>query len=342
MDKHATDGQPGPAASHFAHGVVAATVTPYCQNGRIDLRAASNLYRQLFSHGADGVFVASSTGEAEMLGEADRESLVLTACEASGGQRTVFVGVTSLGVGDTVRLANRMERAGADCGVVMAPAFLRYSQPELVDYFWRIADGSDLPIAVYHHPRATNSLDVETIAILAGHPNIVALKDTSGTLARAMRLLQAVEGTDIRVLQGSEHLVLESLSRGAAGMVTALAGVVPDWHAALFQAWQQGDLKIAAEQQERLIQLWQMFKIQALGDSMSNFTRALKVGISRRGWLSDPADLFPSANVPDELLKNVEQLYDSAGIPAQGRIDSAHPGVDGPAAPRRASRSRLD
>src|SRR5690606_18309365 len=113
---------------------------------------------------------------------------------------------------------------GADVAVVMSPHFLRYDQQEIAGFFTAIADQSSLPLALYHHPRRTNSLEVETIARLASHPNIVALKDTSGTSARLKQLMSYLQGQDLAVFEGSEPLSLEALQLGVSGMVTAVAG----------------------------------------------------------------------------------------------------------------------
>jgi dihydrodipicolinate synthase/N-acetylneuraminate lyase len=178
-----------------------------------------------------------------------------------------------------------------------------------------IADASPIPVALYHHPRMTTPLGTETVAEVAAHPNIVAIKDTSPDIERAEALIRATASADISILQGNESLALSSLQLGAHGMVTALAGVVPEWHAALFDAVRAHDLELAIRYNEQIVQLWQMFRIAEVSDSISAFTCAIKLALKRRGWL-EGLDGMLAGFVPDEAFEGViQELLNRVGVP---------------------------
>jgi 4-hydroxy-tetrahydrodipicolinate synthase len=314
-------------ANRFA-GVVAAVVTPCESPGNIDPAAMSRLCRVLASQGCDGLFIAASTGEAVLLDEVDRRSLTVAAREAVPEVTTIYMGVSGLGLKQTIRYAQNAAEDGADAAVVMAPFFLKVGQREVAEYLLAIADASPIPVALYHHPRMTTPIGVETVARVAEHANIVAMKDTSPTMERAESLIRATAATNISILQGNESLVLNSLQLGAHGMVTALAGIVPEWHAKLFNAVRDGNPESANQFNDRIVQLWQMFGFEDVGRSISSFACSIKLALQRRGWLEN-LDGMLTGFTPDEAFKRlIQEHLNRVGVPTSDgrelRIDPPH------------------
>lgn len=287
------------------------------------------LCHQVSAHGCDGLFVVSSTGESVLLDEADRRILVAAARQGAGDAVQIYAGVTGLGVKQAILYAHHAAADGANVAVVMAPFFLRVGQQELLEYFARIADVSPIPIALYHHPRMSTPIDIDTLVAAAAHPNIIAIKDTSGTTDRAKAVLEAVAGLDMAVLQGSEHLSLLSLKAGCHGVLAALAGIAPEWHAEMVSAARRGDWQVAAHHDQQIMRLWQLFEVPDVGDSISAFAHAIKCGLRRRGWLSEMAPVLPGFTPSAEFELAIESLLDQVKLPEehdwQLRIDQAHP-----------------
>jgi 4-hydroxy-tetrahydrodipicolinate synthase len=286
------------ARNHYG-GVIAAAVTPCNSAGAIDADAMANLSGLLVEHGCQGLFVVSSTGEMPLLDEDDRSALIAAAARGMQGRGCLYAGVTGFGLKQSVRYAQAAADAGADVAVIMAPLFLRYSQPELVDYVTRFADESPLPVALYHHVRMPTSFDVETVATLAQHSNIVAMKDTSGDLERMQRMVEATAGERFSLLQGSERLLVASLQAGAHGSVTALANVAPEWHASLWQALARGAMAEAGRFQDKIERLWQMFDEPPVRESLSRFVYTLKRPLVKRGWLDCTAGMMTDIRDPE-------------------------------------------
>jgi dihydrodipicolinate synthase/N-acetylneuraminate lyase len=308
--------------------VIAAVVTPCSSPGDVDPPSLSRLCRILVAEGCDGLFIASSTGESVFLDEGDRRALVVAAREAVPESTTLYAGVSGLGLKQTIRYAALAAEDGADVAVVMTPFFLKISQSEFENYVLAVANASPIPVALYHHPRMTTHICAETVARVAEHPNIVAMKDTSPNIERAEALIRATASAEISILQGNESLALSSLQLGAHGMVTALAGVVPEWHAAMFDAVRAHHLETAIRYNEQIVQLWQMFRIEEIAESISAFTRSIKLALRRRGWLEN-LDGMLAGYEPDVAFEGlILEHLNRVGVPlgdGRGlRIDPPH------------------
>jgi dihydrodipicolinate synthase/N-acetylneuraminate lyase len=303
-------------------------VTPCKAPGVVDPAAMSRLSDTLSQHGCDGLFVAASTGESLLLDEDDRRALTVAARNGAKPETLIYAGVSGMGLKQTIRYAHNAAADGADVAVIMAPFFFKIDQRELAAYFMAIADASQIPVALYHHPRMVTHLDVETVARVASHPNIVALKETSLDASRVQLLIKATKGTHLTVLQGNESLLLESLSLGAHGMVTALAGVVPEWHVNLLAAVRSGDRRAASECYEQIHELWKMFCFEPVGQSITNFAYALRLALRRRGWLHDLHGMLPGQMPNPAFEQLIHEHLIAAQVPSREergtRIDLPH------------------
>jgi len=307
-------------------GVIAAMVTPCRQPGVVDFEEAGVLCRHLVDGGCDGIFVAGSSGESALLDDIDRRRLTVAARRSARLEAAIYVGVTGMGLKQTIRNARHAAEDGADVAVVTPPPLFKFGQAELAAYFGAIADASPLPVALYHHPRTPTRIEAQTIRSLARHPNVIAIKHTSTSTAETDSLARGLVGENLVVLQGNESLLRESFALGqCGGLVTSLAGIVPEWHADLFRALRAGNVERADELQQRITRLWRMFRLESVQSSFSAFIYALKAALVHRGWLESTdvmmAGFEPSQTLHEELFRH----FDAAGLPRS----SAWPAGDG-------------
>ncbi|MFI4876261.1 MAG: dihydrodipicolinate synthase family protein [Blastopirellula sp. JB062] len=294
--------------------VVAALFTPCKEPGRIDPPAMSRLAGVVASQGCDGLFVLGSTGEMILVDEPDRRATVAAAVEGAAGLAAVMVGVGGFGVRQAIRFAQLAAQDGADYAIAMAPFFQRLSQTELLGYFVELADHSPLPIGIYHHLRMTSSVDVDTFAELAAHPNISLCKDTSNDLERMRQLTAATGERNFRILQGIERLNLDSLHAGAHGYVSALAGIAPQWHRALIEAYKSGDLETAQSMQTQIVELAQLFQIPEIRISLAHQIHALKHAAKLLGYLDSSAPLLANFQPPQGFEQAIENVLLQSGL----------------------------
>lgn len=303
-----------PVATKRYGGVVAVTVTPCRQPGEVDPPALTRLCRILGDHGCQGLFVIGSTGEMPLLDDDDRRRLIAAAREGTEADVVLYAGVAGTGLRQTIRYAHAAATEGADVAVLMVPLMFKFSQQEILAYVRAVADASPIPVALYHHLRMPTELAVDTVAYLAEHPNLVAIKDTSQDLDRFTQLVAATRPHRLAVMQGCEPLVYESLRRGGAGCVVALAGIVPEWLATLWRAHAAGD-QAAAEQAERqLLKLCELFRLPALKQSFGYFGYMLKRALQFRGWLEQAAGMMPGL-APDTCLdRAIDEILGAAEV----------------------------
>ncbi len=232
------------AAPRFG-SVVTAMVTPFGPDGELDLDAAAAMARHLADHGSDALVVAGTTGEGPVLTDPERIALFRAVIEAV----TIPVVATS-GTNDTahsILMTREAEAAGAAGVLVVTPYYNRPSAAGLSAHFRAVADASALPVVLYDIPiRSGRRIGPElTVQLAREVPNIVAVKDATGDVASAARVV-AEAPADFQVYCGDDALTLPFASVGGVGIIS----VASHWAAPLFgevlAAHRSGDVERAA------------------------------------------------------------------------------------------------
>jgi 4-hydroxy-tetrahydrodipicolinate synthase len=221
--------------------VLTAMVTPFDDNGVLDLDAARDLARWLQQSGNDGLVVAGTTGEASTLD--DTEKLDLWAAVVEAVTIPVVAGTGSNDTPHSVQLTARASRVGVAGILAVCPYYNRPSQAGLDAHFRAMCAATDLPVMLYDIPvRTGRKVATSTILRLAAEvPNLLALKDAAGNPGETARV---VAGTppSFDVYSGDDSMTLPLLAVGAVGVV----GVATHWTAAdhqrMLDLWDKGDL----------------------------------------------------------------------------------------------------
>jgi 4-hydroxy-tetrahydrodipicolinate synthase len=211
--------------------VITAMVTPFDDQGRVDLDGAASLARWLVDHGNDGVVVAGTTGESPTLTAAEHLDLIRTVREAIPGA-IVLGGAGSNDTTHAMAMTATATEMGVDGILSVTPYYNRPSQAGLLAHYAAIAESTDLPIMLYDIPgRTGRKIESATMLALAeAYPNIVAVKDAAGHPgATAALLARAPEGFE--VYSGDDNMTLPLLASGAVGVV----GVATHWLAQSMQ-----------------------------------------------------------------------------------------------------------
>lgn len=228
-----------------------AMVTPFEDDGSLDLDAARYLARYLVEQGNDALVVGGSTGEGSAL--SDEEKLDLFAAVAEAVTVPVLAGTTS---SDTIRSVQLTARAGATgvAGILATtPAYARPSQRGIGAHFSAIAESTSLPLMLYDIPVRTGRkiAAATTIDIVRRNTNVVALKDASGDLVGAAAV-KAELGGALDLYSGDDALLLPFLAVGAVGLVSVAAHWAAPEFAALIGSAHAGDWTSARELNARL------------------------------------------------------------------------------------------
>ena len=208
-------------------GSITALATPFTTDGELDLDGWRRLIAAQLEGGTQALVVAGSTGEAAALFDAEFDVLLRTAVEQVGGRVPVLAGT---GMSNTVKTMEQTRRAavlGADAALVVTPPYVRPTQDGLVAHFRAVANDGALPLVLYNVPGRTGcDLLPETVAALAGHPRIIAVKEARNEPDRMAALL-TLAGDGFAVLSGDDPTACRALLAGADGVVSVASNIIP-------------------------------------------------------------------------------------------------------------------
>ncbi|HEU0132087.1 MAG TPA: 4-hydroxy-tetrahydrodipicolinate synthase [Mycobacteriales bacterium] len=219
--------------------VLTAMVTPFRDDGSLDLDGAAALATHLVDLGNDGLVVNGTTGESPTTTDDEKERLVRAVVEAVGDRAHVVAGVGTNDTAHTTELARQAEKAGAHALLVVTPYYSKPPQEGLRRHFETVADATGLPCLLYDIPGRTGApIATETLQRLAEHDRIVAVKDAKDDLAAASEVLAT---TDLAFYSGTDVLNLPLLSVGACGFVSVVGHLFADRLKELAEAFFAGD-----------------------------------------------------------------------------------------------------
>ena len=226
-------------------GIIPPMVTPLVDNNTLDRGGTVRLVEHMIAGGVHGIFILGTTGEAQSLAYHLRYELTELVCSTVAGRVPVLVGVTDTSLEESLRLAHKAAECGAAAVVAAPPYYFAPSQPELTMYYKALADALPLPLCLYNMPvHVKVSLEPATVKELAGHPNIIGLKDSSSNMVYFQTLLYELsDRSDFALFMGPEQLTAESVMLGAAGGVNGGANVFPELYVALYEAAAANDLE---------------------------------------------------------------------------------------------------
>lgn len=235
-------------------GSIPALVTPF-SGGRV----AEDTFRAFvdwqISEGSDGLVPCGTTGEVATLTDDEHRQVISTAVEVAKSRVPVIAGCGTYSTAASIERARVAADLGADAVLAVVPYYNKPSQAGLEAHFLAIADASPLPIVVYNVPsRTVADISVETLAKIAKHEKIVAVKDATGNLARVSAQRLAC-GEDFIQLSGNDDMALGFNAMGGVGCISVTANVAPRLCSDFQKAMREGRWDEALTLQDRLYPL---------------------------------------------------------------------------------------
>lgn len=230
----------------FGH-LLTAMITPFTSSGDVDYEQTWRLARFLIESGSEGLVVSGTTGESPTLSNDEKVALFRTVVEAVGGKAHVVAGTGTYDTAESVELTRRAAEVGCDGVMAVTPYYSRPPQAGLIEHFTAVAGASDLPVLLYNIPgRTGRRIEIETLARLAEHPRIVAVKDAVGELTFTTNTRLAV-GEGFAIYSGDDINTLPMMAVGAVGVVSVAAHVAGKQIKAMVEAARRGDLATARD-----------------------------------------------------------------------------------------------
>ena len=235
-------------------GMATALVTPMTPTG-VDYDALARLIDFQLENGINALVAVGTTGESATLSPEERTAVIRFTVNRVNGRVPVIAGTGTNNTAHVIENTKRACEAGADAVLVVTPYYNKATQAGLIAHFTAIADASTVPVILYNVPGRTGcNLLPRTAAELAKHPNIVGIKEASGSMAQMVQL-RALCGDDLPIYSGEDALTVPMMSMGGAGAISVLSNVAPKEAVAMSDACLAGDFKTAAALQCRLLPL---------------------------------------------------------------------------------------
>ena len=223
--------------------VSVAMVTPFHEDGSLDIDSTVHLADHLVQQGCDSILLSGTTGESPTTHQPEKDDLVREVKAALKGRAFVLAGAGSNDTAHAVRIAQGAQEAGADGLLVVAPYYNRPSQEGVYQHILAITEASDLPVMIYDIPGRTGvRLEFDTLRRLAEHPRILGVKDATGDVAGGF--VKMAE-TGLEYYSGDDGLNFAWLAHGASGVISVAGHVIASQLRALVSAVDAGDLPTA-------------------------------------------------------------------------------------------------
>ena len=235
-------------------GMATAMITPMNDRG-IDYDTMGRFIDWQIESGINALVVMGTTGENATIEPEDQTEVIRYTVERVAGRIPVIAGTGTNNTEHVLRNTREACRVGADAVLVVTPYYNKATQNGLIKHFFAVADASTVPVIVYNVPSRTGmNIQPKTLAALAEHPNIAAIKEASGNMAQMVEMA-ALCGDKIDIYSGEDALTVPMMAMGAKGTISVLSNVVPRESVAMTDACLAGDFKTAAAWQCKLLPL---------------------------------------------------------------------------------------
>lgn len=284
-------------------GLITALVTPFSEDGSINIPATEKLINRLIEDGVDGLFILGTNGEFHVMSNEEKIQFANIVVKIVDNRVPVIAGAGMNSTEATIELSQNLEKSGVDALSIITPYLLKLTTDELFFHFSKVAESTKLPVLLYNIPKNTgNSISPELVLKLASIENIVGIKDSSGNINNIKDYIDSTQGLEFSVFSGSDSLILDALKYGAMGAVAATSNVITKTDKAIFDLFYAGELEAAARMQESINEFRRILKFATV-------PAVLKHALALRGEPVGDAKK-PVLKVTEEHCKDINQVLE--------------------------------
>ncbi len=235
-------------------GAATAIVTPF-KNGEVDYDMYGTLIDWQIEQGIDAIVTVGTTGEGPTLTHEEHREVIRYCVEKVAHRVPVIAGTGSNCTEEAIGLTKFAAQVGADAALLVTPYYNKATQAGLVASFTAVADAADLPCVLYNVPGRTGcNIQPATVAKLAEHPMICAVKEASGNISQVAQIA-ALAGDKIDIYSGNDDQVVPIMALGGKGVISVLSNVVPAATVEMCRRMLAGDVAGARELQLKYLPL---------------------------------------------------------------------------------------
>lgn len=235
-------------------GAATAIITPF-KNGEVDYEAYGRMIDWQIAQGIDAIVTVGTTGEGPTLTDAEHKDVIRFCVEKVAGRVPVIAGTGSNDIAYAIELTKFACEVGADAMLLVTPYYNKATQKGLIASFTAIADASTKPCILYNVPSRTGcNITAETCAVLAEHPNIVAIKEASGNISQVAKIAHLC-GDKMDIYSGNDDQIIPILSLGGKGVISVLSNLLPKETSDMCHKYLNGDMATATAMQLKYLPL---------------------------------------------------------------------------------------
>lgn len=243
--------------TNWIKGTGVAVVTPFSENGEVDIPALRRIVDHLIAGGVEYLVALGTTGEPATLSKQEKQLVLETIVDQNDGRLPVILGVGGNNTSSIIEELSSINPDGPYSGILsVSPYYNKPTQEGIYRHYAAIAEATKLPIILYNVPgrTASNVEAATTLRLARKYPNIVAVKEASGNLAQCMEIIhQAPDG--FTLVSGDDYLAVPLVSLGASGVISVAANAFPGPFSSMVRSALSGDFGKARESHYRLLEL---------------------------------------------------------------------------------------
>ena len=222
-------------------GAAVAIITPMHADGSIDYEEMGRIIDDQIDNGTDAIVICGTTGESPTMTDEEHTACIRYAVKKTAGRVPVIAGTGSNDTKYAIWLSRQAQADGADALLLVTPYYNKTSQAGLIAHYTAIADAVDLPCILYNVPSRTGcNLTAASLAQLAKHPNINAVKEASGNISQVAEIAAAC-GEELNLYSGNDDQIVPLLALGGKGVISVLSNVAPRYTHDICAKWFAGD-----------------------------------------------------------------------------------------------------
>jgi 4-hydroxy-tetrahydrodipicolinate synthase len=287
-------------------GVFTALVTPFNEDESINEKDLKKLVDFNIEKGVSGLVPMGTTGESPTLSHEEHVKVIEIVCKHVKKRVPVIAGTGSNSTKEALYMTSRAKELGADASLQVAPYYNKPTQEGFYRHFKTIADEVDLPIIIYNIPgRTGKNIETDTIVKLAKHPNIIGVKEASGSLPQMMDVIYRTPDYFV-VLSGDDNLTLPLIAVGGDGVISVASNVVPDRMSAMVTAGLNGNFEKMRKLHYELLPL---FKVEFIETNPI----PIKTALAMKGMIKEVFRL-PMCEMGAENKKKLKEVLKELNI----------------------------
>jgi 4-hydroxy-tetrahydrodipicolinate synthase len=288
--------------------IISAAVTPFTEDGRLDLESAARVYERGLRHGLDGFFVMGSMGEWALLTPDERDRLAETACSVIGNKAKILLGISDTGMPSILRNMERWQHLKHSHWTVIPPG--NWAGPsDPVRYLHELANRADRPLYFYYLP-AFNGVTISMAQFrdILAHPRIAGVKNSAGSLRVRKELLAIKRDRPFELYEGEEWAIDESLMLGCDGAVAGFASTAGRMMKDIAARVDAGDFAGASQLQFKLIEIF----YAVYGPTVAWWTAGQKYALQYLGVISSSTARMDAQRVlPESQRASIRACVDA-------------------------------